>query len=187
MRRAVTLAAGLAALSLAGAGPATAQSNKIYKDFQNDGQINPCSYSKGQLQKGLHDLPPDIQQYAPGLADQLRQPCASAAPALPPATTPEAKRRQEAVLPTATSKPGIPSPPAPKGKVTRGLNVAAPVVTASPTGSDVPVWLQVLLGLVAVGTLGWVAAVRFGGFDPEHATRGLRAALAQLGERFSRS
>ena len=42
-------------------------------DYRRNGTINPCKYSDGQLKQGLGNLPPDVQQYAPGLADQLRQ------------------------------------------------------------------------------------------------------------------
>src|SRR4051794_13013552 len=186
MRRAPLAAAVLAAAWLVAAAPAGAQDNKIFKDYQNNGQINPCNYSKGQLQKGLHDLPPDIQQYAPGLADQLRRPCANTAPAAPPAATPEAQRQQDAVLPTASRrKLRVPSPPAPRGKARGGLDVAAAPVAASPTGPDVPGWLQALLGLAAAGTLGGLLLVRFGGLDPESATRPLRSGLAEGGSRFS--
>jgi hypothetical protein len=184
MRRTLTVAA-LAGASLAIAAPASAQDNKIFKDFQKNGQINPCNYSKGQLQRGLHDLPPDIQQYAPGLADQLRRPCATTAPATPTASTPEAQAQQQAVLPTSRRKARIPSPPAPRGKTRGGLDVAAPAVSAAPTGPDVPGWLQLLLGLVAVGGLGTVLLTRYGGLDPESATRPLRSGLAEGGSRVS--
>ena len=175
--------AALVAASLAAAAPASAQDNKIFKDFQKNGQINPCNYSKGQLQRGLHDLPPDIQQYAPGLADQLRRPCATTAPATPTASTPEAQAQQQAVLPTSRRKARVPSPPAPRGKTRGGLDVAAPAVTAAPTGPDVPGWLQLLLGLVAVGGLGTVLLTRYGGLEPESATRPLRTSLAEGGSR----
>ena len=174
--------AALAVASLAAAAPASAQDNQIFKDFQKSGQINPCNYSKGQLQKGLRDLPPDIQQYAPGLADQLRRPCATTAPAAPAASTPEAQRQQDVVLPRAR-KARIPSPPAPRGKTRGGLDVAAPAITSGPTGSDVPGWLQLLLALVAVGGLGGVLLVRYGGLEPESATRPLRTSLAEGGSR----
>ena len=60
------------ALALALAAARARAQNDLYNDFQSDGQIDPCAYSPGQLQNGLDNLPPDLQQYAPGFADQLR-------------------------------------------------------------------------------------------------------------------
>src|SRR4051812_14622229 len=71
MRR-VKLALGLVLLVLPG--QASAQ-NKLFQDYRNDGQINPCDYTPGQLRKGLSGLPPDVQAYVPGLGDQLRRGC----------------------------------------------------------------------------------------------------------------
>src|SRR5918992_130165 len=62
----------MAGAALLVAAPSASAQNQLYNDFQNDGEINPCAYSPGQLQNGLNSLPPDLQQYAPGFADQLR-------------------------------------------------------------------------------------------------------------------
>ena len=71
----------LAAVLLATAATAAAQ-NPI-DDYRRNGTIDPCKYSDGQLRKGVGNLPPDVEQYAPGLADQLnagRQGCGGGAP-----------------------------------------------------------------------------------------------------------
>jgi hypothetical protein len=177
----------IACLALGGcllaAPPALAQQNKILDDYRDDGQINPCSYSRGQLQKGLKGLPPDVEQYT-GLGDQLRRPCNRAVPASP--TAPDDPRR-EAVLPTATggppNRPDIPRPPAPNARERAALAAAAPAVSARPTGVDVPGWVLVLIGLALVGGLGTLLAVRFAGLDLERVTRPWRAALAEGGDR----
>ena len=71
----------LAVVVLAPAATAVAQ-NPI-DDYRRNGTIDPCKYSDGQLRKGIGNLPPDVEQYAPGLADQLnpgRQGCGGGAP-----------------------------------------------------------------------------------------------------------
>jgi hypothetical protein len=187
--RVLTLSALLGVALVATAAPALAQDNKIYRDFKNNGQVNPCNYSKGQLQKGLKDLPPDIQQYAPGLADQLRRPCA-AAPAAPPAAPPPdaSKAAVKAVVPTAAggpAAPAVPAPPAPKAKVRRAINAAAPAVSTNPGGIDVPRWLQLALLAMGASLVAFFLAVRYGGLEPESVTRPMRAALAEGGDVFA--
>jgi hypothetical protein len=169
------LAAGLA---LATAAPALAQ-NQLYNDYRQDGQVNPCSYSPGQVKKNLRDLPPDVQQYAPGLADQLRRPCGSGATPAPvqqatPAPTPSGGP------PAGPGAPKVPAPPAPKAPAIRAINAAAPPI---PAGSDsgVPLALAIALGALAGLTLAAVLAGRFAGLDLESLTRPLRASLAEAG------
>jgi hypothetical protein len=69
MRRARATAVLAAFMALSMSAPALGQD--ILNDFRRSGGINPCNYSDSQLRRGLQGLPPDIQQYAPGLADQL--------------------------------------------------------------------------------------------------------------------
>jgi hypothetical protein len=187
MRRALALAGLLAIALVAPAAPALAQQNQIYNDFKKNGQVNPCQYSKGQLQKGLKGLPPDIKQYAPGLADQLRRPCAAAPAGVAPPSPPD-KPEAQAVLPTAASTPAapaIPAPPAPRSKARRAINAAAPAVSANPGGIDVPLWLQLALLALGASALALFAAIRYGGVDPESATRPFRAALTEGGDALS--
>ena len=184
-----TLAA-LAALSA----PAPASAQDILNDFRRNGTINPCQYSDGQLRRGLQGLPPDIQQYAPGLADQLsggREGCgaggggggaqtAEGGPAAAggaggggpagPAAEPEVK---------------ISAPPTPKAKARNRLaDIDTPTVTAATGGADTPGWLAPLLAALALlGIL--FAVVRLGGWSPERFTRPLRASLSEAGGRTS--
>jgi hypothetical protein len=169
---AVGLALGLAA-------PASGQS-KIFQDFKNDGQINPCAYSPGQLKRGLQQLPPDIRQYAPGLADQLRRPCVrSVAPAPAPArqqgTTDPARPAAPSSPRRSRRKTRVPPPPAPRATA-RAIDAAAPAVSARSTG-DIPSWLVLLLGgLGGFGLVG-LLAVRYGVLDPAGLARRVRAGL----------
>ncbi len=58
----------IAVLALGFAAPAAAQLD----DYKNGGSIPQCKYSDQQLGGALGDLPPDVEQYAPGYADELR-------------------------------------------------------------------------------------------------------------------
>ena len=184
MVRTAHLAAAAVVASLALAPSAFGQ-NELYNDFSGDGQINACAYSPGQLQNGLNNLPPDVQQYAPGFADQLRAgleaQCGGGA--LPPPDT-------EQIIPglpiAPTTKTRFPRPPSPQ-PVRRQLigEAPAPTVAASPAGSDTP---DGLLPLIAAGgallLLGLGGALRFaGGFGAERLTRPLRASFSDFGAR----
>lgn len=179
--RSILLAAllTLATASTALAGP--------LDDFRRDGRIDPCRYSDRQLRNGLNGLPPDVQQYAPGLADQLaagREGCGGASPGA-------AETRELEAVPTpgavggggggSSRKAKVPAPPAPKA--TERVRLAAldtPEVGA--TGSDAPGWLApllVVLGLVAA----LFAFARLRGDSPDGVVRPLRASFAEAGGR----
>jgi hypothetical protein len=183
LRRASIAVSLAAALVLAPAGSALAQ-NDLYNDYKKDGQVNPCNYSPGQVKKNLRDLPPDVQQYAPGLADQLRRPCGGAPQSAPVQQSPAAPAPKGGGPPAPPSpdRPSVPSPPAPKSPVVRAVNATAPPVPAN-TGEGFPGWLvAVLVGLAAVA-FGVMLAGRYGGLELESLTRPLRASLAEAGGR----
>jgi hypothetical protein len=173
--------AGLALL--AGAAPAAAQ-NELLNDFQTDGQIDACAYSPGQLQNGLNGVPPDVQQYAPGFADQLRagletQCGGGGAPAA--TETPS----ELAPAPTSTGGGGgggratrVPDPPAPKlGPASPLGSVSATPLPAGPSGSDVPGWLTPLLAAAAALALLVLVGLRWSRSGLEPFTRPLRASF----------
>lgn len=183
MVRTAHLAAAAVVTSLALAPPAFGQ-DELYNDFQGDGQINACAYSPEQLQNGLNNVPPDVQQYAPGFADQLRAgleaQCGGGA--VPPPETDETIPGPIA----PTTKTRFPKPPAPQPARRQLIGEApTPTVAATPTGSDAP---DGLLPLIAVGgallLLGTGGALRFaGGFGGERVLRPMRASFADFGAR----
>src|SRR3954447_11599658 len=106
----------------------------IFKDFKADGEIDPCKYSASELAKAKHDVPPDIEQYAPDFPDALQaaiearakgactkktQTTAAAAPApaqttpTPPAGTTPAAAPAAAAPAATTAQPGAPPAPQP--------------------------------------------------------------------------
>jgi cell division septation protein DedD len=171
-----------AALVLA---PAALAQNNLYNDYKKDGQVNPCNYSPSVVRKNLRDLPPDVQQYAPGLADQLRRPCGGAPQSAPVQQSPAAPTPTGGGPSAPSPAPGkaaIPSPPAPKSPVVRAINAAAPPVPAN-SGGSFPGWLVVTLGALAALALAVMLAGRYGGLELEAFTRPLRASLAEAGGR----
>jgi len=177
-------------------------------DYRRNGTIDPCKYTDAQLKGGLKDLPPDVEQYAPGLADQLnagRENCASSGGSNP--------RQTEAVpAPRApgnggdgsagasggagsgggagSSTPGqaalIADPPSPDVAPQQRLaGATAPRVTGR-IGGDPPGWiLPVLLVLIAAAAV--VAALRLTGASAQRLTRPLGAAFSEAGARTSDS
>ena len=179
--------AAAAALTLVAAPPAAAQ-NELYNDFQTDGQINTCAYSPGQLQNGLNNLSPDLQQYAPGFGDQLRAGLESqcgggAVPAPGQESGVAAPGGGSGGGPPTTTEVKTPAAPKPTDRAIIG-NVPAPDVAAVPGGSDPPDWLLPLLaGLAALVTLATAAAIRLSGFGGDRFTRPLRASFSDAGGR----
>jgi len=167
----------LAAAPSAAAGP--------LDDFRRDGKIDPCRYSDEQLRNGLNGLPPDVQQYAPGLADQLsggREGCGGSAPG-----STETRDAELVAVPAAggsgpAAKAKVPQPPSPKPTPRfRLADVNSAAVNANP-GSNAPDWLlPALLALAAAGAL--VALARMRGTSVDRVARPLRASFADAGGR----
>ena len=179
--------AAVTALALVAAAPAQAQSD-LYNDFQTDGQIDACAYDPGTLQEGLNNLPPDLQQYAPGFADQLRAgleaQCGGGAVPAPgeEAGVPVPGGSAGGGPPTST-RVNTPAAPKPSDRPVIG-NVPAPGVSVAPEGSDPPGWLLPLLaGLAMLLVLAISAAARVSGFGLERLTRPLGASFSDAGAR----
>ena len=166
--------------------------NKLFRDYRNDGRVNPCNYSPGELRKGLSGLPPDVQAYVPGLGDQLRRSCSAggaaggaAAGGSGQAATPE---QQAAVVPndsgtlpapgTAGGRTVVPAPPAPKVDARNVVAGTAPTVPDGPL-PDIPGWVAALLAAALAGGLTALVAVRYGALDPSGLMRSVRATLAR--------
>ena len=179
MRRLARFLALSAAAALVSAAPAGAQSD-IYRDFSDDGQINPCDYSKGELQRGLRGLPPDLEQYAPGIGDQLRRPCArSGAPAQGGEDDAGAATAAPGRPPAARPEVDIPRPPAPRPAADRSIDAPVVAFSSQPTGADAPGWLIALLALLGIGGLAALAARYAGGFTADDVVRPLRARFSR--------
>lgn len=197
------LAAAIAATALfvavapASAGP--------IDDYRRDGNIDPCKYSDGQLKRGRDNLPPDVQQYAPGLADQLkagREGCGGSSPG-------GANPRQTEAVPTPgapsngdgpgagggtggpsggdgdggeAGAPKVPTPPAPAAAARRRLaDISTPPVSAQ-VNDGTPGWLAPLLIILLILAV-LAALIRSTGLDTQRFTRPLRASFADAGGR----
>lgn len=184
--RTARLTALLAALAML-ATAATALAGPL-DDFRRNGRIDPCRYSDRQLRNGLDGLPPDVQQYAPGLADQLaagREGCGGASPGS------SDTRQLEAVPAPGTAGGGdgggaagrarVPAPPVPKASERQRL-AALDTPEVAAAGSDAPGWLAPLLIVLAAGAA-LVAFLRMRGASPDGVVRPLRASFAEAGGR----
>jgi len=173
-----------AVLSLAFASPAAAQ----LQDYKNNGTVAPCKYNDRQLGGALGDLPPDIEQYAPGYAEQLRNargaPCGSKGTPGSGGTTTGANDRVEDVPappsvggsggpggaatpgPTTMERVGKPPIPVPTPR-TKLADVTSPAITSGPTGPDVPVWALFLIAVVLlVGSALFLSGAGFSRLRP---------------------
>lgn len=192
--RPVALVAFLVASALAMAGPATAGP---VEDYRQNGSVDTCQYSPGQLGEAKQNLPPDVVQYSPGLVDQLsagQEGCGGgSAPADPrqfeEVATPEGTDGT-AVAAGGGAGPGsgsgattrIPDPPAPEAAARERLaDIATPAVSTN-AGSDVPSWVVVVL--LALGAAGLLFTLgRIGGLSAERFTSPLRASFSDAGGR----
>src|SRR3954454_2498248 len=102
--RALALAA--AALALAVPSASAAGFDTIFKDFKQDGKIEPCRYSASELATAKKDVPRDIEQYAPEFPDALQASVAARAKGSCTKTPAAAT----AAAPAATT-PTTPAPP----------------------------------------------------------------------------
>jgi hypothetical protein len=143
-------------------------------DYRRNGTINPCKYSDGQLKKGLGNRSPDVEQYAPGLADQLRQgregcgggstgtPQTQAVPAPGNPTNGGDGTGGTGAGAAAAARPKakILDPPAPKASArTRLADISTPPVSQD-FNDGAPGWLvPVLVALLALAAV--AALVRF--------------------------
>ncbi len=201
MRRALIATCLTSLLALLCAAPAVAQD--VFEDFRDDGEINVCDYSQQELKNARDKLPPDIVQYAPGLADQLdagREGCGGGAPGstetrdfdtvAPPGGGPggrggngadDAGRGSGAGGAAARRAASVLTPPAPNPIARERLGGAVPAVAASP-GTSMPAWAPVVLA-IALLLGGLLAYARRRGTDLAGLTAPLRASFAEVGGR----
>ena len=186
------------------AAPAGAQD--VFEDFREDGEVNACEYSDQELKNARDNLPPDIVQYAPGLADELaagREGCGGSAPGntdtrdfdtvAPPGAGSGGSGRRGAdgarrgrgagggADPAALRTGAVLTPPAPDPFARERLGGVVPAVSASP-GTSMPAWAPVVLA-IALLLGGLMAYARRRGTDLAGLTAPLRASFAEVGGR----
>ena len=176
------------------AGPATAAASdfqEIFGDYKSDGELNGC-YRPAQLHNAGRQIPPDIEQYAPGFGDAL-----AAAQSRCSADQPPAEEEPTAPVSAGTPGPGAPGvetkktvrePPAPEpaaSPVPAGLfDPRLAPRTASVAGETPGALIALLIaaGLAVALALAWTLAW-FMGWSPERLTKPLFAAFETVWDR----
>ena len=168
--------------------------NEIFGDYRGDGDLDGC-YSPGDLYSAGQQIPPDIEQYAPGFGNALSASpgCASGGgPAPQPADEEEPAPISSAgpgpAPPPDVTKKAVAEPPAPKA-------VDPPVVSALPrpaldtasavVRSETPGALIALLiaaGVAVALALGWTLAWLMG-WSTERITKPLFATFQTVWDR----
>ena len=168
---------------------------QIFGDYKDNGQINGC-YRPDQIHNAGSDIPPDIEQYAPGFGDALASAQTQCGSAPAPASEPE--KEEPALVSAGTPGPGSPDierkksvrePPAPKIPApTVPTELAAPslapagAAVASDTTPGALIALLVAAGIALALALAWTIAW-FMGWSPERLTKPLSAAFQSMWDR----
>ena len=179
--------------------PAGAMANEfqeIFGDYRADGQLNGC-YSPQQLQNAAGQIPPDVEQYAPGFGNALAGAQSGCRSAPAPTTTEEAEEAPAPVTAAGTpsaptpgpvTKKAVTEPPAPKKepKLVVGdlpdprLNTSTVAVSTDTPGALIA--LVIAAGIVLALALAWTLAW-FLGWNPERLTRPLSATFQTVWDR----
>ena len=192
LRRLLPTLALLAPLALPAAAPAD-DFSQIFGDYKADGRIDNC-YRPDQLNNAGRQIPPDIEQYAPGFGDAL-----SVAGAQCGGQAPAADTETEEPAPISAGSPGPGGPAVKKKKAVReppaprlasdvvSTDLAAPQVLPAAAGvaSETPgalIALLVAAGIAVLLALGWTVAW-FMGWSPERLTKPLFAAFESVWDR----
>jgi hypothetical protein len=167
---------------------------QIFGDYTSDGQINGC-YRPDQIHNAGRDIPPDIEQYAPGFGDAL----SSAGTRCGSGAVPESEPDEEPALVSAGTGPGGPDierekavreppaprvapPPVPTELVAPQLSPAAASVSSDTPGALIA--LLVAAGIAVALAFAWTVAW-FMGWSPERITKPLSAAFQSVWDRLS--
>jgi len=171
--------------------PASAMADdfqRIFGDYKDDGQIDGC-YQPGQIHNAGQQIPPDIEQYAPGFGDALARAQGRCGAGAPPASEPD----EEPALvsagtggPDVEKKKAVREPPAPK-LAPASPELAAPRLApaAASVSSETPgalIALLVAAGLAVVLAAAWGLAW-FMGWSPERLTKPVFAAFQNAWDR----
>ena len=165
---------------------------QLFGDYKDDGEINGC-YRPDQIHNAGRDIPPDIEQYAPGFGDALSSAQSQCGSGGAPADEPE---EQEPALvsaggpggPDIERKKTVREPPAPKVLPPPvPTELAAPQLSpaAASVSNDTPgalVALLVAAGIAVALALAWTVAW-FMGWSPERITKPLFAAFQSVWDR----
>ena len=171
------------------AGAMASDFQQIFDDYKDNGSINGC-YAPSQIHNAGRDIPPDIEQYAPGFGDALAsaqsqcgsrsEPTSEEEPALVSAGTPAGGAGIK-------KKKAVREPPAPKIAPAVSTDLAAPQIApaAAAVSSETPgalIALLVAAGIALVLALGWTVAW-FMGWSPERLTKPVFAAFQSVWDR----
>lgn len=175
------------------AGAAADDFQRIWGDYRADGELNGC-YRPEELHNAGSQIPPDIEQYAPGFGDALSSAQTRCGAGQVPAEEPE---EEPALVSAGTPGPGGPDvekkravrePPAPRvAPAPVPTELATPHLSpaAASVSSDTPGALIALLiaaGIAVVLALAWTVAW-FMGWSPERITKPLSAAFQSVWDR----
>ena len=178
--------------------PASAMADdfqQVFGDYKDNGQINGC-YRPEQIHNAGSNIPPDIEQYAPGFGDALATAQTRCGSSPAPADEPE---EEPALVSAGTPGPGAPEiekkkavrePPAPKvAPPPVPTELAAPHLAAASASvsSDTPgplIALLVAAGIAVALALGWTLAW-FMGWSPERLTKPVSAAFQTAWDRLN--
>jgi hypothetical protein len=176
------------------AGAAASDFQQIFGDYKADGRLNGC-YRPEQIHNAGREIPPDIEQYAPGFGDAL----AAAQTRCAAGVSPSAPDDSEPAAPISagTPGPGLPGvemkkavrePPAPEtaaSPVPAGLADPRLAPATAGVAGETPGALIALLiaaGLAVALALAWTIAW-FMGWSPERLTKPLFAAFQTMWDR----
>lgn len=176
------------------AGAAANDFQRIFGDYKADGRIDRC-YRPHEIHNAGQQIPPDIEQYAPGFGDALGSAQSRCGSGQLPAAQPE---QDEAPVVASAGTPGrgsgikpkkaVREPPAPKVVETAlpadlarpRLSPATAAVSADTPGALVA--LLIAAGIAVALALAWTLAW-FMGWSPERLTKPLTAAFGSVWDR----
>lgn len=177
------------------AGAIASDFQQIFDDYKDNGEVNGC-YRPEQIHNARRDIPPDIEQYAPGFGDALATAQTRCGSSSTPADEPE---EEPALVSAGTPGPGAPDiekkkavrePPAPRVSApTVPTELAAPrlATAGASVSSDTPgplIALLVAAGIAVALALGWTLAW-FMGWSPERLTKPVSAAFQTAWDRLN--
>lgn len=185
----------LAPLAVPAGAAAQSDFQQIFGDYKDNGKLNGC-YRPEQIHNAGQEIPPDIEQYAPGFGDALAAAQSRCAAGVQP-SAPTEDEEPAAPLSAGTPGPGVPDvemkkavrePPAPvkvESPVPAGLADPRLAPATAGVAGETPGALIALLiaaGLAVLLALAWTLAW-FMGWSPERLTKPLFAAFQTVWDR----